>query len=577
MWNALHGPIAVLPLLLAATALPAPTDVDYALSPAGGADANEIAVTLRCVADPDGRTEFELEREWGGHRNDGSDVSNLAVADASGRALEVRRDQPWSWSVAAPEGTPLVARYAIRRTPPRGEGSKGNDYRTRLDDRLFQCIGHLALLAPRHLSGSDARDFGITLKGFADAGWDVTSSWGPGEGTFARRLPSSEFMHSMILAAKPGAARLHRRAIGDRQIGFAIVGDDWGFTDDQFIALATKIVTLERDFFRDHSDPWFLVTATPEGGRASPGAFSLGGTGLLNCFALYCNAGLSLDAGSPYADELAVLLAHEYFHTWNGTKMQPSDGEGADEEAGYGAMWFSEGFTNYFARKILHRAGVIDDATFARKLSEALGGYDANPFRSAPNDKIREQFWTDRDVGQLPYQRGDLVALAIDERMTAASNGARTLDDLMRELVDATRAKPTITNAQLLERITAEVGPEFAAQLRAAIFDGADVPIPERVTRPELRLSTQTMRTFDPGLEIDASHESGTVKGVRDGTEAYRAGLRNGQKLVSATIVPGADQRTAPKAVIEIEIDGATKRVEYDAISEPKRVRRYAP
>jgi predicted metalloprotease with PDZ domain len=556
---------------------PRTPDVAYRLALATQSDSPpHIDVSVRFPADADGVTTLALEESWGGIDNDGRDVADLVVAGEDGTPLAVERAKPWAWTVAAAAGQTLTARYRITATPPREDKALGNDYRTRLTDSLFQSIGHFSLLMPEHVGGEGrVPRLSIGFDGFDRAGWNVTSSWGPGAGPFERDLAPSEFRHTTLLAATPEAARMHRRTVKGRDVGVAIVGNDWGFRDETFVDLATRIIEVERDFFDDHTDPWFLVTVTPEGGRASQNSFSLGGTGLLDCFSLYCNTGLSLDDGSPFLAQVKFLLAHEYFHTWNGTKMRATDG--GEKDGGFGVMWFSEGFTNFYARELLRRAGLIDDATYAEKLNEALAGYDANPFRNAENATIREKFWTDPNVGQLPYQRGDLAAMVIDANIRARSGGTRSLDDVMRALVARAKTDPDVDANVILDALAAEVDAPTAAWLRPVLLDGKDVPMPTAFDRPKLRLVAKRMQTFDPGLDREKSAASGTVSGVRDGGAAHRAGLRNGQALRAFRIGPGADASSPPRATVEIDENGAARVIEYDAVSEPKDVRAYQP
>lgn len=577
--------LAALPAALVSSALAGDLDLEYGLTFASAEPLPpRIAITLRCRGDADGTTDLSVEKEWGGHTNDGRDVGELRVVDAAGTPLPVVRRDPNAWTVTAPPGEALTVEYVITETPPRGDElvsgkAPGNDYRTRLDRSLFQSILHFSLLVPDHLRDERERPVAIIVDGFAKAGWSVMSSFGPGEGRFERRLSTGELCNSLVIAAREGAARFHRRSIGANEIGVAIVaakeGEGWGFEDNRFVDLARSIVAMERDFFADHSDPWFLITLTPEGGRAQGGSFSLGGTGLHGAFALYCNTGLSLDRGSPLAEQILFLLAHEYFHTWNGTKISITDGKGRD--AAFGAMWFSEGFTNHYARKLLHRAGLIDDAAFAAKLNEALAGLDANPHRGAPNEAIDARFWTDRDLGQLPYQRGDLVALAVDESIRARSKGARSLDDVMRELFVAAGDGKPVSDAELLARIERELEPAAGASLRAALLDGKPIDLPTTLAHPALRLVAKAIRTSDPGFDLAVARTRGEVSGVREGTAAWSAGLRDGQRLHSFTINGGADLAAPPRAVVDVEIDGKVTRLEYEALSEPRQVRLYEP
>ncbi len=557
-----------------------------------------VIVEARFTGDADATTDLELQKEWGGNTNDGSDVSDLVVTGKDGRTTAAERTQPWSWRITHEPGEPLTFRYTIRPTPLRDDQHMGNDYRTRLRDGFFQCTPNLAFLMPSHLSDDKPRHFAISLEGLAKApanhspalAWRVMSSWGDGAGTFERHCTAGEFLHAMIFAGDassnaphaPAPPRFHTRKIGPNTLGFAIVGAsggaqvDWGFQDPQFIDLASRIVQLERDFFRDHSDPWFLITLTPEGGPASGGSFSLGGTGLFNCFSLYCNTGLSLDPGSPYLERIALLLAHEYFHTWNGLKIRTSADDGLGEG---GTYWFSEGFTNFFARRILHTAGIIDDRAYAANLSDAVGAYDANPFKNAPNQKIRDEFWKNQSVGQLPYQRGDLIALWLDERLRTITKGEGSLDDFMRRLHDKHKddpAPPAVITDEILALISEALGADVAATVRAWVIDGISVELPEALTSPALRLTSQTMRTFDRNFDADASQREGQVIGVIADSEAFKAGLRDGQKLLGFTI-KGGSPTEPPSAIVDVEIDGQPKRIEYKAVSNPRPVRAYVP
>lgn len=552
-----------------------------------------VTVEARFTGDADATTDLELQKEWGGNTNDGSDVGDLVVTGKDGRTIPAERIQPWSWRIIHQPSEPLTFRYTIRPTPLRDDLRMGNDYRTRLRDGFFQCTPNLAFLMPSHLSDDKPRHFAISLQGFAAASsnnlagpsWRVMSSWGDGAERFERHSTAGEFLHAMIFAGDaspngphaPAHSRFHTKQIGPNTVGFAIVGAsggsavEWGFQDQQFIDLASRIVELERDFFRDHSDPWFLITLTPEGGSANGGSFSLGGTGLFNCFSLYCNTGLSLDPGSPYLERIAILLAHEYFHTWNGLKVRTSADDGQGEG---GTYWFSEGFTNFFARRILHTAGIIDDLAYATNLSEAVSAYDANPFKNAPNQKIRDEFWKDQSVGQLPYQRGDLIALWLDQRLRTISKGEGSLDDFMRWVCDKHKDDPAVTTDEILALISEALGADVAATVRAWVIDGTSVELPETLTSPALRLTSKAMRTFDRNFDPDASQREGQVVGVIADSEAFKAGLRDGQKLLGFSI-KGGSPTEPPSAIVEVEVDGQPKRIEYEAVSNPKPVRAY--
>jgi hypothetical protein len=63
---------------------------------------------------------------------------------------------------------------------------------------------------------------------------------------------------------------------------FAFARSGFGFQGAELADLATRIITAERDFFADWSDPLFVVTLVPD---ERDDRHSIGGTGLTNSFA----------------------------------------------------------------------------------------------------------------------------------------------------------------------------------------------------------------------------------------------------------------------------------------------------
>lgn len=524
-----------------------------------------VAVTLTAPAEADGTTEFRLEGEWGGTRGHERDIVEIAAADVEGRPLELTATGERSWSVASEPGAPISLTYVLKPGPREPLAPGHNDYRTRVGPALFKMIGNHGLIYAAHLEGDRPREIEFRWAGFDAPGWNTVTSFGPGPGPIRARVSPGLARHALFMA---GDFRLVERDVGGGRLGIAIVPEDWGFTDDRFADLAARIVEAQRDFFDDRTDPWYLIALTPNG-RATASSLSLGGTGLTNCFALYCNTGLDLSPGAMHLNRVVHLLSHEHFHTWNGMKIRIDAPEGA-------AYWFSEGFTDFYGRRLAWAAGLSTDEQFAGELNASLSRYDRSPVRNAPNERIAAEFWTNGDVGRLPYARGDMIALALDERIRAVSGGRRSLDDLMRGLYRrAAAGEPPLDTDGLLALIERETSAEFAATLRACILEGADVPIPERLTEPPLVLGSGQMREYDPGFDPVGSHAAGRITGVRPDGPAYEAGLRDGQVFRSFTTEPG--EGGAPVAVVGIVENGAERVVRYDALSPPIRVRRYEP
>lgn len=514
-------------------------------------DGPRIVVSIRIQGDADGQTNMMSEKEWGGNQNDGSDVSNLEVFNGKKEQKGIERLNSTSWRIDHEPNEKLTVRYSILPTKPR-EPVMGNDHRTQLTADLFQMVGHLGLLVPERENKQESFQFRIQMVGFKEAGWTSVTSFGKGDGIYTMEGTFNDLLHSMWMAGK---FEFVERKIGDNTIGIAIAGKDWRFAKEQLADSVEKIIRAERDFFKDHSDPWYLVTLSPIQ-STDPHSNSLGGTALKNCFSMYCSKNFSMQGNPQEPNRGLLLLAHEYFHNWNGIKIPTAGGDPQ-------TYWLSEGFTNFYARRILLRMGMITKKEFLASLNEELQKYETNEAKSYPNQRIVEGFWSSRKVQELPYQRGALVALLMDEHLRTRSKGKQSLDDFMLDLFQNKPIAP-VTSRALLERIGKWVDDDFREQLRAIVEVGGGIDLPRRLTEPSCRLGKAKVKTFDPGFSLEKAQQTKQIEGVKEDGNAYRAGLRNGQKIRTLSIFEGND----PKAEIEVMDDGKIKSIKYEAVSE---------
>lgn len=547
-------------------------DLSYSIAYEDG-ELPALSVGLSFKGDEDGSTTISLPEQWGGIADHAADVASITAIADSPEATPIRivADGPRAWRVEHAPGQRVRCSYFIRPVG-RDKPVLGNDYRSTVSPDLVQIIGHLALAYPEHLRSPDPRTILVDLSGLDRRDWAVASSFGPGPGPRTVRMPGDKFLHSTIVA---GRGRLIERTVGANRVGVYVHHDGFDFDHDRFADLCQRIIATERDFFADHTDPWFLVTMVPRGSIAS-GGYSLGGTGLTNAFALFCSAGISLDPGSHHLAPIERLLAHEYMHTWIGGKISPSSEQASvvDEPLHY---WFTEGFTDFFARRVLHSAGLWSDEQYARDLSDSLGRYEQSPEIAAPNARIAEAFWTDPNVRELPYRRGDLLALALDEEIRARSGGERSLDTFLRDLlVRAVENGEHPGNEALFARVEAFTDPGFADRMREFVESGGPAPVPDRTTVPALELTTRTMRSTDPGFDVEATRESKIVTGVIPGSGAARAGLTDGMAMVSFRMDGGSGGPSQAVAVVR-DSGGEERTITYDAVSPPRVTRAFAP
>jgi predicted metalloprotease with PDZ domain len=244
------------------------------------------------------------------------------------------------------------------------------------------------------------------------------------------------------------------------------------------------------------------------------------------------------------------LMSHELFHFWNGHRYKLTD----PQELG---LWFSEGFTDFYARRLSYRAGLMSAQSYVADLNRTIERYTLSPFRDEPSARIVKDFWSDPAIGDLPYLRGNIVASLVDAQIRTTSGGARNLDDLMRELLSARPAEiPVVTSETLLAKVATFTSPAFAEGIRQIVMFGAPVKIDPKILEPCLHESLVKTAPFDAGFDERVARARHIASGVSVGSSAYRAGLRNGQKIASWNLHDGD-----PKVVADVTIeDGAAKR-----------------
>jgi len=544
------------PLLLAAcrassgaesvppAAPPTPAGVEYTVALA---TQPELAVrfTVSAPASADGTTVFGVDASWGGVDDAADAILDVAASGADGRPLAVEKTSSHEWSVRAPAGERIAASWRVAPNAHQHDSNPRVHYHTLFDAGLLHFIGHLGLLTPLRVDGSLRSRVAFRWVGFAEAGWTVATSFGADPRGFDVEASLDELRHAVYLAAPD--LRVHRAPVRGREVTVAIAGHSWPFSDEEFVKDVRAIVETERAFFGDDDFPYYLVSVIPVG-EADPHSRSLGGTGLTRSFACFLHPDTPIGASGGSGLGVPHLLAHEMFHHWNGGVA----GMEEDEQLVY---WFSEGFTEFYARRLLHRAGFGGLEETARSLNEALKEYALSPVVAAPNEKIREGFWSDRELQRLPYLRGDLVAILLDHEIRRRSHGGRSLDDFFREVVAHGREGGKLGTSALLERIASWTDASFAERVRSIVVDGTPVVLDAATFEPCLELGSESLGAYELGFDLDASRAAKEIRGVTPGSAAEDAGLRNGQRLTSVNITYGNPETPVEVGVRDDEGD----------------------
>ena len=328
-----------------------------------------------------------------------------------------------------------------------------------------------------------------------------------------------------------GAFRVVDRPLPEATLAVAIDGE-WAFADREFVDLVAALVDEERRFWRDLGDPYFLITLLQTGRRCC----GYGGTGLSNGYATF------VSTDGPIDGRLRRLIAHEMFHTWNGRKIPRAPPEEA-------ITWFSEGFTDYYARLLGLRAGVLDLGEYIDEYDGALEALYRSPLRTIDDQAIAAGFWRGPMIEKIPYHRGDALAHRLNRELRRASGDRASLDTVMRRILRAAQEDGEAVSTALVAREVAGLGGEaLARELREVAVQGSLPTPPEDALGPCVALEWVTMPSIDLGFAA-ASVGEGIVRDVDPASDAHAQGVRAGQRLVE--VVP--PRRVEQRARIVVE------------------------
>ncbi|HEY1606738.1 MAG TPA: hypothetical protein VGF77_14190 [Allosphingosinicella sp.] len=342
------------------------------------------------------------------------------------------------------------------------------------------------------------------------------------------------------------AVRLRRVELAGAPLRIASVGT-FDFSDEDFATSVTRIIAGERHFWGGREGPFLVVLAALGG---TPRGTSIRGDGRGDAFAIQTTPNV------PLAD-LASVLAHEYFHTWNPRRLGGIE-DGAREAEDY---WFSEGFTDFYGRRLLLRIGGESLDSFVADWNKALTEYAGSPARLASNSAIAAHFWQDGDVHNLPYLRGAIMAARWDAALRRASHGRTNLDDVMRAMRD--RAKGGSAKApDLFEATARRFGLDIGPERRTVIEAGGAALLPPDAFGACLRVTRTALPKFDRGFDILATlRNHDKVVGLEPGGPAERAGLRDGMEI-GIDESPSNDSRK-PLIYAHRKEDGTVEHITY--------------
>jgi len=246
------------------------------------------------------------------------------------------------------------------------------------------------------------------------------------------------------------------------------------------------------------------------------------------------------------------LASHEYFHSWNVKRIAPAAFVPYDltQENYTRLLWVFEGFTSYYDDLLLARAGLLTEAQYLDTLAQTMttvlqrSGRLKQSLADSSFDAWIKYYRQDENAPNSVvsyYQKGALIALALDLTIRDATRGRRSLDDVMRHLWRAWQAAgedyPGVPEDGIATAAAEATGLDLAPLL-AAWTEGTRDPDFARLLAPFGIEFRQRPAVDSPalallGVRTQANGADCTLAHVHDGGAARAAGLSAHDTLVA--------------------------------------------
>ena len=495
--------LAACALLLTAARAPEQKPVSYKITPALQKDGSRaLDVEIRLRGDPDGETELFLPSIWAGSSELWRHATNLRIRGA--RSIGGTYEKPL---VRHRPGARLKIGYRIVSAYAGDPGFSYEKARPMVRPDWFFVHGETVFAAP-----ADQARLARFKWGKLPKGWTVASD-------LDHLGKKTTTIANLINSVAIGGSRLKvvRRDLRGAPLRVAVLGE-WSFTPEQLADTVVPIVGAEDAFWGDRSSP-FLVAMAPLGDL--PAGLSYTGTGRADAFSIASTSAFELK-------QAVRFLAHEYMHSWVPIALGGLPEE--DEPLDY---WFSEGYNDYLAAKVLLGAGIWRLAEWAADKNETLLRYGTSPARTASGAQIAARFWDDPSLQKVSYDRGHLLAAKLDSEIARRSSGRQSLEGVLRVQRKAAEGSAELATALLRKVLREQTGIDLDQDLERYARRGEALLLPADLFGDCARLVTERRREFHRGYDSEATRVAGgIITGVVPDGPAYAAGMRDGMRLV---------------------------------------------
>ncbi len=242
------------------------------------------------------------------------------------------------------------------------------------------------------------------------------------------------------------------------------------------------------------------------------------------------------------------LVAHEYFHLWNVKRLrpQPLGPFNYDAENYTSLLWVSEGFTSYYDDILITRAGFTTPDRYLEIIGSAINNVENTPgvkvqslaessfdawiksYRPNENSKNSEISY---------YSKGALVGMLLDLEIMNQTNGAKTLDDVFRNMYQKYYKKQDrgFTEAEFKTEIEKVAGISLDNFFRDFVHGTTTPDYSKYLAYAGIKANNLNQNNQDAALGATTTNQAGKIvvtNIVRDGS-AWKGGLNVNDEIIA--------------------------------------------
>lgn len=489
-------------------------------------------------------------------------VFNLSASNSKGEALDIRRLDPYSWEITGHDGTVAIT-YTLFANRADGTYSQ-----------IDESHAHLNIPATfMYIEGTEERPIEVHFNLRNDLNWKVATQLKKQSETTYYAPNLYYFMDS---PTEISDFKLREQMVDGQNIRFALHSPDTEEDLDTYWQKVIAIVEQEKAVFGelpsfDYGEYTFLACYAP---HVSGDGMEHRNSTILTDSESLANGGMDGNIGT---------VSHEFFHAWNVERIRPYELEPFDFTAANmsEALWFAEGFTSYYTRLILARAGVITGEEYVKSLNGTFNYVWNSPARAFRNPiemshqapfvdaarTVDPVNWNNTFISYYSY--GSVLGLALD--LSLREKGLN-LDDYFKEVWNTYGKNEVAYTVENLEEVLSRyAGDAFAKAYFSKYIYNSEMPEYERLFKSVgLRLDRNETKPY-LGLNVSSSDDGLKVsRATSKGTPAYLAGLNEGDliTMLNGQSITAKEDFTTFTNALKV---GATVEIVFERFGEEKK------